>query len=79
MERTVYPEGWVRMEERIICEAGFIWRRVLARLERRVNELLADGTGWQIRSDLESTGILRARYIVRLGRPDPTVPNIVKP
>ena len=65
--QTKHPEGYVRMEERIICEAGFAWRRVLRRLEDRVNAYLRDG--WQIRSPLENTGFLRARYIVRLDRP----------
>lgn len=54
-------------EEAIVCEAGFLWRRVLRRLEKRVNEMLAAGwmmDGWIVLNQ----GTLRKSHIVRLVR-----------
>jgi hypothetical protein len=55
-------------EERLVCESGFLWRRVLRRFEERVNEHLK--TGWTIShyTGIQEWGFFRSKLLVVLRR-----------
>lgn len=51
--------------EKIVCEGGFLWRRVLERLECRVNAVLA--AGYEITAVNVHFGLLgRVAYMVTM-------------
>ena len=56
-----------KYDERLVCEAGILWRRTLRRFEQKVNALMEQG--YTVGNDgIQEWGFLRCKLLVVLRR-----------